>query len=222
MAFRNRVLNQRAHITTLYIAWGLTALIAAGLWVGWVQATRTLPVLSIPPDLSRGATIRPGEHQPANVYAFALTIWQSVNRWEENGHIEYPQQLFRYRPYMTPAFYEDRRTHMARKAERGELNKRKRALVPLPGVGYAVWRVEVVTPGTWRVWLDLRLEEHHGATTVKAPAMRYPLTVTVYDVDRARNPFGLALAGFAGHGPKRLTDEELLAVKAPAPTGGPS
>lgn len=212
MGFRNRVAAQRAHLTTVYVAWLLTVLVAGGLWYGWLEESRKLPVLDIPPNLTHGLSVRPGDYYEPNVYAFALSIWQAVYLWEENGQVEYPQQLFRFRPYFTPAFYEDRLEHMRRKAAKGELNNRKRALHPIPGHHYAPWRVETLGKHTWRVWLDLRLTEHQGTVPVKTPPMRYPLLVTVYDVNRNENRWGLGIAGFHGDGPRRLETDELLQV----------
>jgi len=46
--------------------------------------------------------------------------------------------------------------------------------------------------------------------TVKKTAIRYPLRVVSLSVDPESNPWGLALDGFAGKGPHRLSEEELV------------
>ena len=63
--------------------------------------------------------------------------------------------------------------------------------------------------GVWVVWLDLDLFESVKGMTVKHTAIRYPLRVVRHAVDLEANPWGLALDGFAGEGPRRLTAKEL-------------
>mgnify|MGYP000222875912 CR=1 FL=1 len=58
-------------------------------------------------------------------------------------------------------------------------------------------------------WLDLDLFESVKGMTVKKTAIRYPLRVVRHAVDLEANPWGLALDGFAGEGPRRLTEDEL-------------
>jgi hypothetical protein len=45
--------------------------------------------------------------------------------------------------------------------------------------------------------------------TVKRTAIRYPLRVVRHAVDLEANPWGLALDGFGGDGPHRLSAAEL-------------
>ena len=59
------------------------------------------------------------------------------------------------------------------------------------------------------VWLDLDLFESVKGMTVKKTAIRYPVRVVRHAVDLEANPWGLALDGFAGEGPQRLTADEL-------------
>ena len=67
----------------------------------------------------------------------------------------------------------------------------------------------MLAPGVWVVWLDLDLFESVKGMTVKKTAIRYPLRVVRLSVDPESNPWGLALDGFAGSGPRRLTEAEL-------------
>jgi hypothetical protein len=61
----------------------------------------------------------------------------------------------------------------------------------------------------WVVWLDLDLLESVKGMTVKKTAIRYPLRVVSLAVDPEANPWRLALDGFAGEGPRRLSKPEL-------------
>ena len=198
------------------IAWlqfaGMTA-IALLLGFGWYSATRELPALHIPPDVSQGVIIRPGEVPLPNVYAFALYSWQQLNRWPADGSKEYPQAIYRFSPYLTPRFREELLADMRRRAKAGELDQRVRGVQEIPGHHYAFNRVDVKSDGVWVVWLDLELEEYYRQTLVKDTQLRYPLRVVRHDVDKARNPFGLALDGFATReGPTQLAGDALTAV----------
>ena len=79
----------------------------------------------------------------------------------------------------------------------------------IPGHGYEERRVDVLSKDSWIVWLDLDLLESVKGMTVKHTAIRYPLRVVRHAVDLEANPWGLALDGFGGDGPRRVTDTEL-------------
>ena len=57
--------------------------------------------------------------------------------------------------------------------------------------------------------MDLDLFESVKGMTVKHAAIRYPVRVVRHAVDLEANPWGLALDGFAGEGPRRLTAEQI-------------
>lgn len=197
MSYHKEIDNVRGHIHTLRLALIVVSLLAVLMGWGWHNAPRAITV-HIPPDLRSGSTQPLHEVPRANVYAFAHYIWQQLNRWPDDGSEDYGQNLFRLSAFLTPSF----RIHLTQdlevRARRGELTRRVRMVRELPGAGFEPRRVEVLRDGElWVVWLDLEILESVRGLEVKRTAVRYPLRVVHQDVDRERNPWGLALAGFA-------------------------
>lgn len=205
--YRHEIDNVRAHLRSLWAVIALQLIVILGLWFGWSQAPRMLTV-HVPPDLRSGATLAVGEVPPANVYAFAFYIFQQLNRWPDNGSRDYGKAIFRVSPYLTPRYRADLMADLELKGRQGELHHRVRGVQEIPGHGYEERRVDVLDPGTWVVWLDLDLFESVKGMTVKQTAIRYPLRVVRQDIDAEINPWGLALDGYAGEGPRRLNDAE--------------
>lgn len=205
--YRDVVKAQRAHIKTLYGIGAILFLAALFNGAGWYAATRELPSIGVRPDLSRFATLRPGEYHPHEIYGFAQAIWQGLNRWPQDGQKEYAENLYRFQAYLTPDFYAEREADLKERARRGELSKRGRGLQPIPGREYSPEKVKPLSETSWVVYVDLQLQEWHGSTPVKDTLIRYPLKVMVFDVDRERNPWGLGLDGFAEQGYYRLDPE---------------
>ncbi len=165
--------------------------------------------MHVPPDLRSGATLSVNEVPAANVYAFAFYIFQQLNRWPEDGAKDYGKAIFRISPYVNARFRAELTADMELKGRQGELAYRVRGVHEIAGHGYEERRVDVLAPGTWVVWLDLDLFESVKGMTVKKTAIRYPLRVVSLTVDPEANPWGLALDGFAGEGPRRLGESDL-------------
>lgn len=216
--YRLEIDNVRAHLRSLWVVIGLQGLIILGLWIGWSQAPKQLRV-HVPPDLRSGAVLAAEEVPPANVYAFAFYIFQQLNRWSDNGATDYGEAIFRMSPYLTPRYRHDLIAEMELKARRGELAHRVRGLQEVPGHGFEERRVDVLSSDAWIVWLDLDLLESVKGMTVKQTSIRYPIRVVRQAIDPEANPWGLALDGYGGDGPRRLTDTDLA---APDPTHIPS
>ncbi len=205
---RNQIDATRAQVRSL---WGIVVFLAALLVMvlyGWHRAPEQI-TLHYPPDLRAGAVLGINEVPPPNVYAFAYYIFQQLNRWPNDGAIDYGQNIYRVSGYLTPRFREQLIGEMKLKGKRGELADRERSVRSIPGLGYEARRVEVLNERTWVVWLDLELDEAVRAMPVKQTAIRYPLRVVRYDVDPETNPWGLALDGYAGEGPIRLPKENM-------------
>ncbi len=205
--YRLEIDNVRAHLRSLFAVIGLQFVVIGLLGYGWNRAPDRL-IVHIPPDLRSGAVMAPGDVPAANVYAFAFYIFQQLNRWPEDGARDYGRALFRVSPYLTPRYRTELMTDMELKGRQGELVHRVRGVQEVTENGYESRRVEVLAPGVWVVWLDLELTESVRGMTVKQAAIRYPLRVVRLDIDPETNPWGLALDGFAGDGPRRLTASE--------------
>ncbi|MEX2257647.1 MAG: TIGR03746 family integrating conjugative element protein, partial [Woeseia sp.] len=160
----------------------------------------------VPPDLRSGATLRVDEVPAPNVYAFAFTIFQQLNRWPVNGAEDYGKAIFRIAPYLTPAFRQALIADLETKGKQGELAHRVRGLQAIPGRGYEERRVEVLSDDAWVVWLDLELSESVQGVAVKQTYIRYPLRIVRYAVDTQANPWALALDGYAADGPQRIDE----------------
>ena len=212
--YRHAIDNVRAHLRSLWVVIGFQALVILGLWFGWSQSPQHLRV-HVPPDLRSGANLSVNEIPPANVYAFAFYIFQQLNRWPENGATDYGQAIFRVSPYVTPRYRTDLIAEMERKAKGGELAYRVRGMHEVAGHGYEERRVDVLAANVWVVWLDLDLLESVKGMTVKQTTIRYPLRVVRLAIDPESNPWGLALDGFEGEGPRRLLPEELTSTDPP-------
>jgi len=206
--YRLEIDNVRSHLRSLWIVIGSQGLIILALWIGWSQAPKQLRVY-VPPDLRSGAVLAAEEVPPANVYAFAFYIFQQLNRWPENGATDYGSAIFRISPYLTPRYRNELIEDMELKARRGELAYRVRGVHEVPGHAYEERRVDVLSSDTWIVWMDLDLLESVKGMTVKKTTIRYPVRVVRQAIDPETNPWGLALDGYTGEGPRRLTDAEL-------------
>ena len=202
--YRYEIDNVRSHLRSLWAVITLQLVVILALWIGWMQIPSTITV-HVPPDLRSGARLRLAEVPPPNVYSFAYYIFQQLNRWPTNGAEDYGKAIFRIAPYLTNAYRNTLLNDLETRGKRGELAHRTRSLQALPGAAYQEDRVEILSADAWVVWLDLELEESVRGMTIKRTTIRYPLRVVRLAVDPETNPWGLALDGFAGAGPERLT-----------------
>lgn len=212
--YRDENASLKSHITTLRSVLGFLSLLTFFLWHGWEAAKKDVRI-HIPPDIRSGAVVLADEINPANVYAFANYIFQQVNHWSSNGSQDFAKQIFRLSAFLTPPFRERLTTDMEIRGKNGELSGRVRNIQEIPGHGYAERRVDVLDANSWIVWLDFNIQEYVRGMEVKNVNIRYPVRVVRYDVDPENNPWGLALDGFEGDGPRRLNNDELQADDKP-------
>lgn len=217
MRYRSENENLRSHIKTLRAVALAELVLLAALWHGWESARGALRI-HIPPDLRSGAVVGADDPQPEHVYAFARTIFQSIHYWPQDGQADYGKNLFAATWYLTPGFLADLTADMEARGRAGELAGRVRSLQEIPGHGYQEARIKPMGNGTWTVALDFQVYEYVRGVPVKTVAVSYPLRVVRRDSDPAQNPWGLALDGYAGGGPRRLEAAEV--TSAPVPTPG--
>lgn len=204
--YRHVLENAYSNVRTLWCVVGIEALLIFVLIIGLIRVPSTLTV-HIPPDLKSGAMVQPNEPSPANVYAFAVYIFQQLYRWPIDGATDFSNAIFALSAYLTPAYREALIAELEAKAKRGELAGRERGMQELPGHRFTEARVNTLQEGVWVVVVDMELLENVKAVAVKRKAIRYPIRVVRYDIDRERNPWGLALDGFDSVGPTTLTLE---------------
>jgi len=214
--YRDQLQTMESHITTLRFVIGFLSLVIIGLWSGWNSASETLRV-HIPPDLRSGANLAHDAVHPANVYAFAGYILQQLNHWQSNGSKEYPERIYALAAYFTHSYRSQLITQMELSSKQGELSDRSRSIQALPGSTYEERRVDVLSADSWLVWLDYQIIEHVRGMEVKNVKIRYPVRVVRYPIDPEQNPWGLALDGYGGDGPRRLTDVELKTEQTTQP-----
>jgi integrating conjugative element protein (TIGR03746 family) len=203
MRYRSENENLKSHIKTLRLVAAAELLLIAALWHGWESAKAGLRI-HIPPDLRSGAVVGADDPQPGNVYAFARVIFQSVHYWPRDGQADYGKNIFEASYYLTPRFQQELSADMDTRGKNGELAGRVRSLQEMPGHGYEESRVRPLGNGAWVVTLDFQVGEYVRGVPVKAVAVSYPLRVVRRDGDPARNPWGLALDGYEGDGPRRI------------------
>jgi len=177
----------------------------SAMW-GWKTAPRHLTA-HIPPDLRNGATLNVGttpEVPDPTVYTFAFYIWQQINRWKTDGTKDYGEQIYALQNYITPTCREQLVADMNSRNSSGELMRRTRAVMEIPGLGYQQERVLVVGGNSWKVLLDTQVQETQNGVPVKDTYIRYPIRVVRFDVDREKNPWQLAIDCFGRERPARL------------------
>ncbi|MDN3519012.1 TIGR03746 family integrating conjugative element protein [Aquisalimonas lutea] len=204
MRYRKELNNANAHINTLRAIVAVLTVLTIVMWWGWQQAPDDLRV-HLTPELRTGGVVEAGEITEPAVYTFALYIWQQIYRWEDNGAEEYGDNIWRLQAFLTPDYRRQLIADMERRAERGELQDRSRAVREIPGRSYDSDRVEQLPDGSWRVWIDVEIREHIDGELVKQVRARYPLRVVRYEVDPESNPWGLALAIEEDNEPERLS-----------------
>lgn len=214
--FRHALAERDAHILTLRGVIALLGLCLAGVGYGWYSAPQQL-TLWFPPDLRTGSTRPWWEVPPASVYAFTFYIFQQLNRWPDNGEADYARNIRALRAYLTPACEGWLNHDFQVRRDGGELRDRTRGIYELPGHGYSSPvqagntsshpRVEVISRDSWRVTLDVAVEEYYLNEPVKKALVRYPLQVVRYAVDAEKNPWGLAI-DCLNTAPQRLTPEK--------------
>lgn len=204
--FKNEVVQLQDHVRTLRLGVSAMFLIALLLGAGWWHSPRNLTI-HVPPDLRSGSVRRWWDIPPESVYAFTWYIFQTLNRWPNNGEEDYARNIHALSAYLTPSCqsYLDRDFGLRR--DNGELRQRVRGIYEIPGRGYGdnpTDRVRVVSDRDWVVTLDVTADEYYGGEQVKRAFVRYPLRVVRHDVDPEHNPFGLALDCYAS-APERIS-----------------
>jgi len=147
--------------------------------------------MHVPPDLSRGARLKPNRPEPSSVYLYTQHIWQQINEWLSSGTTDYRAAIDQYQCYVSPEFFGWLNRHYDRERSTGAL-ARTRSLAPYQF--YTDDYVRDAGNGTWYVWLDMTITERVAGEVVKDDVIRYPLYA--YLDSRSCNQFGVAIGGF--------------------------
>lgn len=179
----------------------LTRLLFACLFIIVLQtglvfyALQTIEV-SLPPDLGQGAVLKRDRKDPAEVYLFALNLFQQLQRWRRDGAEDYPENIRLYGNYITPQYRQWLEQDLARRLESGELTGRRRHVEPADGFAYSEATVQQIAADAWIVNLGMNLVETLNNRPIKDLSFVYPLRVVRIDRDRQENSWRLALDGY--------------------------
>jgi integrating conjugative element protein (TIGR03746 family) len=187
---RNALSARDSHIWTLRIG-ALVLSLTVLFLLGIIYSKQNVFRIQVPPDLSKGAIIKPGEYLASNSYMFAHHIWRELNDWKVSGKVDYAARIKTYECYVTPAFKRWLEKNYAEKNAQGELD-RTRVLSTIKAFDESM----VIDMGnnTYRVDLHMNLTESIKNSDVKNISIRYPLRVL--PDTRSCNLFGQSLDGF--------------------------
>jgi integrating conjugative element protein (TIGR03746 family) len=203
---RNAINARDSHIWTLRMALVMVSGIALAM-AGILYSRQNDFFLHVPPDLSNGANIKPGELQAPNAYAFASFVWRGLNDWPNAGKSDYPTNIKKYGCYVTPTFFNWIAKNEKEKNEAGELG-RTRSLSH--DDAFANEMVNPIGNNVFEVALTTRVHERIEGLPIKDIIVRYPLRV-VADT-RPCNRMGMALDGFYAQ-PERTEPEQVSVEK---------
>lgn len=201
--YRGEIDNQKSHIITLRVVIGVLILFCILFWMSANKA-REVQRVYLPPDLRSGSTVILNQVPATTAYSFAVSIFQYLNTWLENGSVDYPARVNELAAYITPAFTQWLKEDILRRSSRGELDRRTRTVTLINDMAYDDQRVEIINEHNFIVWLDLRIKETHRGVDIKTVDIRYPINVVRSDISLEFNPWGLMLNGFHGN-PTRIT-----------------
>jgi len=203
---RNAISARDSHIWTLRMALVIVSVIAAGL-AGLLYSKQNDFFLHVPPDLSQGANIKPGELQAPNSYAFANFVWRGLNDWSNAGKTDYPENIKKYACYVTPTFLQWIQKNQKEKTEAGELGRTRSLSIDDP---YSPDMSKPIGNNSFEVALTTKIHERIEGLPIKDIIVRYPLRV-VPDTRRC-NLMGMALDGFYAQ-PERTEPEQVHVEK---------
>ena len=187
---RNALHSRDSHIWTLRIV--LLVLMGLLFLQSLVIYSRQNEItVHVPPDLSKGATLKPGELHAANSYAFANYVWRNLNDWGVSGKDDYKRLIDEYRCMVTPEFERWLRLNEAQKRRQGELDRTRVFSAINP---YRPEFVSELGSNVFSVALVLNIQERVKSVVIKDVGMSYSLRV-VPDT-RKCNQMGMALDGF--------------------------
>jgi integrating conjugative element protein (TIGR03746 family) len=203
---RNAISARDSHIWTLRMALVIVGCIALAL-AGILYTRQNDFFLHVPPDLSHGANIKPGELQAPNAYAFASFIWRGLNDWPLTGKTDYPTNIKKLECYVSPAFLQWIQKNAKEKNDSGELSRTRSLSLD---DAFTSDMVDPIGNNVFDVALTAKVHERIEGLAIKDIIVRYPLRV-VADT-RSCNLMGMALDGFYAQ-PERTEHEQVLVEK---------
>lgn len=146
------------------------------------------------PDISKAFVQKADDASLHTVYGFSRTIWETINFCEKDCYEEYPQQLERYRGFLTKACYTQLSDHFRKRRDLYDM--RSRRLLPTDASVYSAERVKKVANGVWYTYQQYLLDDDIGGIETRKQIMEYPLKVVSSGVPTISNPWGLSIDCF--------------------------
>lgn len=175
---------------------GLLIILIGGLIVVIAQKQNEF-LCHVPPDLSQGAKINPGEFGKSNAYTFAQYIWRELNTWPKDGKTDYRKKIDALGCYVSEDFKRWLNSNYAQKLGT-ELDRTREVSLRL---NYDPSMAEPLGANTFKITLETHITERVNGAVVKDIVVRYPLKVG--EDGRTCNPMGMRIDGFAGQ-PERI------------------
>lgn len=152
--------------------------------------------ISIPPDLRTGALVKPGDKQPENVFAFTTSVFMSLNSWGENGQKDYPNNIKKLLPFITPNFRNELVDDMKKKDKAGELQGITRQLSLPAEYVFDTDTITIVNSNEWIVKLPLEIKEYVDGQLIKDIEVLYSFTVKRMRTNVAKNAEQIGIDSF--------------------------
>jgi integrating conjugative element protein (TIGR03746 family) len=197
MTIRSPIQARDYHIFTLRLALVCVTLLCIIILAIFARQQNRF-IVQIPPDLSKGAMIKPGELLPSGSYVFAHYMWRTLNDWPANGKNDYKANIMANECYASPAFKRWLLDNYETKAKDGELDRTRYTQITRV---YAPEFVKRSPPDGFVVELQMRIVERLNNEVIKTTEIIYPLRV-IPD-NRACNNMGMSLDGFYAQ-PRRV------------------
>lgn len=172
---------------------------------GLVRAPHVIDVYQAP-DPRFGNLNQPGAVPPTAVYTFASHIFTLLNTWPNDGAQDYKANGSRLSAYLTPNYFKEVWDDADSRLAANELKGRTRTVSLADGAAYTDAAVKLTGDDAWVVFLDLHLEERVDNNVVKDVNVRYPLRIIKRRISRDKNPWQLAIDGFASTPVRLLVD----------------
>ena len=148
----------------------------------------------VPPDISSGVWVKPGDVPASTVYSFASQIFTGVNSWTSSGQDDYLKNIKMFKHYISPGFYNVLSSDYKQRASNGSLDRQR--IMANTADDYDPASVKNLGGGTWAVDLKLRIIETVDGQVVKDVIMDYPLKVAQVKTSLAFNQWGLVITGY--------------------------
>ncbi|MBD0788034.1 DUF2895 family protein [Vibrio sp. Y2-5] len=193
-----------SHVATLRF---MIALLVCLLFMS-MYTTSQMPkriLVKISPQMQSGLTMKIGEYPKSAILSDIQFLWLDMNNWDKSGDDQAIPLVDRYQYFLSPEFQVQLKEKYEEMSRKGALN-RTRLPSAVPGQLFQFEdRVIQVSKDSWKVFLDIKIEERMDGELVRSPTYRYFFLVERFESNLDYNPLGLRIVGYSDE-PKRIKD----------------